>query len=60
MGLHAKMNPGDLSKQMGHKNVKMLFEIYPKWIDKMANQPGGRQDTAACCAASSGEANQAF
>jgi hypothetical protein len=38
----------------------MLFERYSKWIDKIAHQPGERHDAAACCAASSGEANQAF
>lgn len=38
MGLHAGMNPGYLSRQMGHKNAKMFFEVYSKWIDGAANQ----------------------
>lgn len=38
LGLHAGMNPGYLSRQMGHKNAKMFFEVYSKWIDGSANQ----------------------
>lgn len=38
MGLHAGMNPGYLSRQMGHTNAKMFFEVYSKWIDGAANQ----------------------
>jgi|SRR5215469_3648539 len=26
-------NPAYISRQMGHKNAKMLFEVYAKWID---------------------------
>ncbi|MVW79614.1 transposase [Bordetella sp. 02P26C-1] len=32
------LNPGYLSRQMGHKNAKMFFEVYSKWIDGAANQ----------------------
>jgi integrase len=38
LGLHAGINPGYLSRQMGHKNAKMFFEVYLKWIDGAANQ----------------------
>ncbi|CUJ68013.1 site-specific integrase [Achromobacter sp. 2789STDY5608628] len=35
--LMAGMNPAYVSRQMGHKNAKMFFEIYSKWIDGAAN-----------------------
>jgi integrase len=31
--LCAGVNPSYVSRQMGHKSAKMLFEIYSKWID---------------------------
>ncbi|WP_406624927.1 hypothetical protein [Acidovorax sp. SDU_ACID1] len=27
------MNPAYIARQMGHKNAKMLFSVYAKWID---------------------------
>ena len=38
LGLHAGMNPGYLSRQMGHKNAQMFFRVYSKWIDGESNQ----------------------
>jgi integrase len=35
--LMAGMNPAYVSRQMGHKNAKMFFEVYSKWIDGAAN-----------------------
>ncbi|MGW8309030.1 MAG: Arm DNA-binding domain-containing protein [Achromobacter pulmonis] len=35
--LMAGMNPAYISRQMGHKNAKMFFEVYSKWIDGAAN-----------------------
>ncbi len=26
-------NPAYIARQLGHKNAKMLFEVYAKWID---------------------------
>lgn len=40
------MNPGYLSRQMGHKNAQMLFRVYAKWIDGESNQ-GGKAKMAA-------------
>jgi integrase len=34
----AGMNPAYVSRQMGHKNAKMFFEVYAKWIDGAANE----------------------
>lgn len=31
--LMAQVNPAYISRQMGHKNAKMLFTVYAKWID---------------------------
>lgn len=31
--LAAGSNPGYVARQMGHKNAKMLFTVYSKWID---------------------------
>ena len=28
------VNPAYISRQLGHKNAKMLFEVYAKWIDR--------------------------
>jgi integrase len=33
----AGMNPAYVSRQMGHTNAKMFFEVYSKWIDGAAN-----------------------
>lgn len=33
LGLAAGVNPTWVSRQMGHKNAKMLFTVYAKWID---------------------------
>ena len=33
IALMGEVNPAYVSRQMGHKNAKMLFEIYSKWID---------------------------
>lgn len=35
--LMAGMNPAYVSRQMGHRNAKMFFEVYSKWIDGAAN-----------------------
>jgi integrase len=35
--LMAGMNPAYVSRQMGHTNAKMFFEVYSKWIDGVAN-----------------------
>lgn len=35
--LHAGMNPAYVSRQMGHANAKMFFEVYSRWIDGDAN-----------------------
>lgn len=35
--LHAGMNPAYVSRQMGHSNAKMFFEVYSRWIDGSAN-----------------------
>lgn len=35
--LVAGMNPAPVSRQMGHKNAKMFFEVYSQWIDGAAN-----------------------
>lgn len=32
--LMAGANPMWVSKQMGHVNMKMLLEVYAKWIDE--------------------------
>ena len=32
--LMAGVNPAYISRQMGHKSAKMLFDTYSKWIDK--------------------------
>lgn len=32
-GLMAGANPAYISRQMGHKSAKMLFQVYAKWID---------------------------
>ncbi|AOU96187.1 uncharacterized protein AruCF_5296 [Achromobacter ruhlandii] len=32
------MNPGYLSRQMGHTNAQMFFRVYSKWIDGESNQ----------------------
>ena len=32
-GLMGGVNPAYLSRQMGHKNSKMFFSVYSKWID---------------------------
>lgn len=37
MCLHAGMNPAYVSRQMGHSNAKMFFEVYSRWIDGSAN-----------------------
>lgn len=31
--LMAGVNPSYISRQMGHRNAKMLFSVYAKWID---------------------------
>ena len=31
--LQAGVNPSYIARQMGHKNAKMLFTVYSKWID---------------------------
>jgi integrase len=31
--LAAGVNPAYIARQMGHKNAKMLFSVYAKWID---------------------------
>ena len=31
--LAAGINPTYIARQMGHKNAKMLFTVYAKWID---------------------------
>ncbi|GAB2463724.1 site-specific integrase [Comamonas humi] len=31
--LSAGVNPSYIARQMGHKNAKMLFSVYAKWID---------------------------
>lgn len=31
--LGAGVNPAYIARQMGHKNAKMLFQVYAKWID---------------------------
>ncbi|MEH3087675.1 MAG: tyrosine-type recombinase/integrase [Xylophilus ampelinus] len=31
--LSAGVNPAYIARQMGHKNAKMLFQVYAKWID---------------------------
>lgn len=36
--LHAEMNPAYVSRQMGHTNAKMFFEVYSRWIDGNANE----------------------
>lgn len=36
--LHAGMNPAYISRQMGHVNAKMFFEVYARWIDGKANK----------------------
>lgn len=36
--LIAGMNPAYVSKQMGHTNPRMFFEVYSKWIDGAANE----------------------
>ncbi|OZI31764.1 hypothetical protein CAL29_28250 [Bordetella genomosp. 10] len=36
--LVAQMNPAYVSRQMGHRNAKMFFEVYAKWIDGAANE----------------------
>jgi integrase len=33
IALMAGANPNYVARQMGHKNAKMLFEVYSKWID---------------------------
>lgn len=33
IALMGEVNPAYVSRQMGHKNAKMLFDIYSKWID---------------------------
>jgi len=33
----ACMNPAYVSRQMGHANAKMFFEVYSRWIDGDAN-----------------------
>lgn len=38
MCLMAGMNPAYVSRQMGHKNAKIFFEVYAKWIDGSANE----------------------
>ncbi|MFD4838059.1 hypothetical protein ACFWP0_11170 [Achromobacter sp. NPDC058515] len=60
MGLQAEMNPGYLSRQMGHKNAKMFFEVCSKWIDGAAKPARERQDAAACRPASPNGAFGAF
>lgn len=37
MCLTAGMNPAYVSRQMGHTNPRMFFEVYSKWIDGVAN-----------------------
>lgn len=37
MCLHAGMNPAYISRQMGHTNPRMFFEVYSKWIDGEAS-----------------------
>ncbi len=38
MCLMAGMNPAYVSRQMGHKNARMFFEVYSKWIDGAGNE----------------------
>lgn len=33
----ADMNPAYISRQMEHKNARIFFEVYSKWIDGAAN-----------------------
>lgn len=37
MCLHAGMNPAYISRQMGHTNPRMFFEVYSKWMDGEAS-----------------------
>jgi integrase len=37
MCLMSDCNPAWVSRQLGHKNAKMLFTVYAKWIDKADN-----------------------
>jgi integrase len=34
LALMSGVNPAYISRQLGHKNAKMLFEVYAKWIDQ--------------------------
>jgi integrase len=38
MCLHAGMNPAYVSRQMGHANARMFFEVYSRWIDGDASE----------------------
>lgn len=38
--LMAGVNPAYIARQMGHKNARMLFHVYAKWID---GADGGRE-----------------
>ncbi len=37
MCLHAEMNPAYLSRQMGHTNPRMFFEVYSNWMNGAAS-----------------------
>lgn len=34
MCLMAGANPAWVARQMGHKSLKMFFEVYARWIDR--------------------------
>jgi integrase len=34
MCLMAGANPAWVARQMGHKSLKMFFEVYRRWIDR--------------------------
>lgn len=36
--LHAGMNPAYISRQMGHTNARMFFDVYARWIDGEASE----------------------
>lgn len=45
--LSAGANPAYIARQMGHKNAKMLFTVYAKWID--GADAGGRKRRSSRC-----------
>ncbi len=49
MCLMAGANPAWVARQMGHKSLKMFFEVYARWIDRAdKGLEKARLDAATC------------